>query len=134
MLLSGDLEEPYKFRDGYHGTDFRAAENIVKVGFRPYSNESTDDPFLGPGVYFYEDSELQAQQWARIHLKKKPHLGKRIGVIRSLIYLGECFFVDHPEYSKVIAEIEADLAETGDYVDRLRTIEIIVERLRIDTV
>ena len=48
-----------KIYTGYHGTDIKSAENILKENkFRV-----TKNGWLGTGIYFYENNYIMAKKW-----------------------------------------------------------------------
>ncbi len=46
---------------GYHGTTLEAAKMIAREGFKISSNEYD---WLGDGIYFFQDSQSRAWEWA----------------------------------------------------------------------
>jgi hypothetical protein len=77
---------------GFHGCDKRIGEAVLagKKELRPSEN---DHDWLGHGIYFWENSPLRAQQWARLMADRHGNLSsqpKEPFVIGAVIDLGHC--------------------------------------------
>ena len=81
---------------GFHGTTRRAAEAILRDGFKQSRN-----PFdwLGDGVYFFQESRTRAQMWAEEHAK-----GGEWAVIEADIDLDSCMDLLERPWSELLAE------------------------------
>jgi len=49
--------------DAYHGTDFASACNILRE--KKFRTSTGEHQYLGDGVYFFESSIQEAQNWAK---------------------------------------------------------------------
>lgn len=89
---------------GYHGTSYKAANNIVSNKSFNYSTKNYE--WLGKGVYFYE-LQSKANWWA----KKKTN-GR---VLKCEINVGddELFNLDIPENENLIMTFADELSKIG---------------------
>src|SRR5437879_4037246 len=63
---------------GYHGTSAGGAKKILRNGFRA---SDSDAEWLGRGIYFFEEDEGRARDWAKaIHADAPAVLGAAIDV------------------------------------------------------
>jgi hypothetical protein len=74
---------------GFHGCDKYAAETLIN---NPNTIKISDEPhdWLGHGMYFWENNQARAEQWA---IERQQRKGKNIAdaaVIGSVIQLGYC--------------------------------------------
>ncbi|HVX86804.1 MAG TPA: hypothetical protein VH253_18625 [Phycisphaerae bacterium] len=93
---------------GYHGTRQDRALEIVsgRAGFAPSVNAWD---WLGHGVYFWEYAPQQAWRWA-----KQRYAGEEIGVVASMIRLGNCLDLVDPRNAAELVNRHRRL------VDRIR--------------
>lgn len=97
MSSKPDIPESGDLVIAYHGTSFNAASNILVKGFKPSEGEKQ---WLGLGVYFYQDSQEHAYNWALNVKKLNP---KEIVVLQALIRLGRCLDLLHnPAHSDLL--------------------------------
>jgi len=71
---------------GYHGCDMSVYDKVVHRGELMRGSENDYD-WLGPGVYFWQESEERAWRWAREPWQKEI---KEPAVIQAEISLGYC--------------------------------------------
>ncbi len=88
----------------YHGCDASVAESVIagRDQLRP-SRRGYD--WLGAGIYFWEDSESRAWQWAEEGVRgsriKKP------AVVGAVIQLRECLNLIDPESIEIVRKAHA---------------------------
>ena len=86
---------------GFHGCDESIAEKVINGGCL---KESTNDyDWLGSGIYFWENNEERAWQWAKELSKRSNSSIKTPAVIGAVIDLGYCF--DLCLYLKFMAHV-----------------------------
>jgi len=72
---------------GYHGTSRATAEAVIHSHGRNHLKHSRNDyDWLGQGIYFWENSQRRAEQWAWEHYADQEPV-----VIGAVIQLGTCF-------------------------------------------
>jgi hypothetical protein len=81
---------------GFHGTSKRAAESILRDGFKMSRN---DYDWLGDGAYFFQDAPLHAWDWA------EEHFGDEAAVVGSIIRLENCMDFLDIQWTTVLSEI-----------------------------
>lgn len=108
---------------GFHGTKLRFADSIISDNFKIAEIKSTDNHWLGHGVYFYEDYEL-AEWWAESKAKthrKKYGSDDEASVIKARIIVNNIIDLDNPfelnRFSGYCQEIEADIVKSGTVLD-----------------
>ena len=82
---------------GFHGCD----ESVVRkvVNGEEYLIPSTNDyDWLGNGIYFWENNEARALQWATELSKRKGSSIKKPAVVGAIIDLGYCFDLTDSTY------------------------------------
>lgn len=89
--------------DAYHGTVARSARNICAEGFKSSAGE---DPFLGDGVYFFENGQTYAMGWAR-----KRFSGEVIGVLKSTVNLGKCLDLHDAKHIELVKFVKGKLTK-----------------------
>lgn len=72
---------------GYHGCDQSVAEGLVDGSKRPDPG-SKQHHWLGPGIYFWEESPSRALRWAED--SKKAGRIKQPAVVGAVINMGNC--------------------------------------------
>lgn len=74
---------------GFHGCDKSAAKALLNY---PDTIKISDEPYdwLGHGMYFWENNEDRAWEWARARLRRKGMDEKEAAVIGAVIQLGYC--------------------------------------------
>ncbi len=80
---------------GYHGTSIRAAEAVIRNGFR-LSQNSYD--WLGDGVYFFQDAPSRAWDWANSRHPDEP------AVVGAELRLVDCMDLLDTDWSPVLAD------------------------------
>lgn len=74
---------------GFHGCDVTLAEQVV-LGKTMLKKSDHDYDWLGPGIYFWENNEDRAEQWAKDNSKLKNSSIKTPGVLGAYLDLGNC--------------------------------------------
>ncbi|MFA5207042.1 MAG: hypothetical protein WC708_21800 [Lentisphaeria bacterium] len=85
---------------GYHGCDKTTAERVL-TGVDDLSPGKHEYDWLGKGVYFWEDSEARAWEWAD-ELKVKG-LVKSPAVIGAIIKPGNCLNLVDPQAAAIVS-------------------------------
>lgn len=100
---------------GYHGTSGAVAEVIVHGrGRKPLEPSTKSYDWLGRGIYFWENSQQRAEQWAE---KQHP---RDSAVIGAVIQLGHCLDLLDQRFIDLVGE--AAKAMCGTYRKQGRTI------------
>jgi len=73
---------------GYHGCDQSIANGLVDGSLRPDPG-SHKHHWLGPGVYFWEESPSRAQLWAEATQRQTGKIGNP-AVVGAVINMGNC--------------------------------------------
>ena len=107
--------------NAYHGTSTTAAKNILTDGFRAGTNPAL---WLGVGVYFYENSLVDAYWYARRHHNLR-HL--QIAVLRARIYYGVSLDVTSPSAQRMLRAARDYLLTKQDTATLPQAIDYIVE-------
>lgn len=83
---------------GYHGCDKKVCDNIITGGTFKKSVNAYD--WLGNGVYFWENDEIRALEWA----KEQANRGKieTPAVVGAIIDLGNCLDFTERESIKLL--------------------------------
>lgn len=71
---------------GFHGSDDTIAEKVLQGKFDLKNSENAYD-WLGPGIYFWENSPERALKWAKENARRG---GVKPAVIGAVIDLGFC--------------------------------------------
>jgi hypothetical protein len=95
-------QEPDRIVIGYHGTQAEQAHLIVaqqqmKPSCNPYD-------WLGDGIYFWEESQKRAWQWA---CDRFP--GEAIGVVKAPIRLGTCVNLPSQDFDSLLQQAYAEI-------------------------
>lgn len=74
---------------GFHGCDKHAAETLIN---NPNTIKISEEPhdWLGHGMYFWENNQERAEQWAIERQKRKGYNVADAAVIGAVIQLGYC--------------------------------------------
>lgn len=96
-MTRGTLPPP---ATAYHGTNALAAERIQSEGFKQSRNKFD---WLGAGIYFFQDSERRAMDWAR-----KVHSSDPV-VIRAEIDLDGCMDLLDPTWFSILPEAHEEV-------------------------
>lgn len=84
---------------GFHGCD-QSVVDIVIAGKETLLASTNDYDWLGSGIYFWENNEERAMEWA-VELSKRPGSSvKQPAVIGAIIDLGYCFDLTDTAYLK----------------------------------
>ena len=100
---------------GFHGCDKSVVDKVI-LGKTDLIASTNDYDWLGSGIYFWENNEERAWQWARDLAKRKKSQVQEPAVIGALIDLGYCF----------------DLTDSF-YLQELKTSYKVLEELYTDT-
>lgn len=82
---------------GFHGCD-RTVVDAVIAGKAELRASTNDYDWLGNGIYFWENNEERAWQWANDLAKRKNSQVKNPAVIGAIIDLGYCFDLTDSSY------------------------------------
>lgn len=74
---------------GYHGLDESIGRRIIAGEDQLFPSENDYD-WLGHGIYFWENSLVRAQQWAKKQSQRKDTSVKKPFAIGATIDLGNC--------------------------------------------
>lgn len=75
---------------GFHGCDESVVRKVVN-GEEDLIPSTNDYDWLGNGIYFWENNEARALQWATELSKRKGSSIKKPAVVGAIIDLGYCF-------------------------------------------
>ncbi len=99
---------------GFHGCDKSVADSVV-AGKTELLASTNDYDWLGSGIYFWENNEERAWQWANELAKRKSSQIQTPAVVGAVIDLGYCFDLTDSFYLKelkvsysVLKELYAD--------------------------
>lgn len=84
---------------GFHGCD-KSVVNKVITGQEELRASKNDYDWLGHGIYFWENNEERALEWAIQLANNKYHSVKDPAVIGAIIDLGYCFDLTDNHYLK----------------------------------
>jgi len=105
---------------GFHGCDESVGERILSGEEHLTASENVYD-WLGSGIYFWENSQKRALQWAN-HIKNHPSVFKtqitKPFVVGAIIDLGRC--LDLTEASS-IERLKGSFADLKKMMDRAGT-------------
>ena len=82
---------------GFHGCDQSIAQKVV-TGEERLLASTNDYDWLGNGIYFWENNEARALQWAQELSKRKNTSIKNPAVIGAVIDLGYCLDLTDSTY------------------------------------
>lgn len=82
---------------GFHGCDQSIAQKVV-TGEESLLASTNDYDWLGNGIYFWENNEARALQWAQELSKRKNTSIKNPAVIGAVIDLGYCLDLTDSTY------------------------------------
>lgn len=84
---------------GFHGCDQSVVDKVI-AGKENLLASNNDYDWLGSGIYFWENNEERAMEWA-VELSKRPGSSiKQPAVIGAIIDLGYCFDLTDTAYLK----------------------------------
>ena len=84
---------------GFHGCDQSVVDKVI-AGKENLLASNNDYDWLGSGIYFWENNEERALEWA-VELSKRPGSSvKQPAVIGAIIDLGYCFDLTDTAYLK----------------------------------
>ena len=84
---------------GFHGCDQSVVDKVI-AGKENLIASTNDYDWLGSGIYFWENNEERAMEWA-VELSKRPGSSvKQPAVIGAIIDLGYCFDLTDTAYLK----------------------------------
>ena len=82
---------------GFHGCDKSVVEAVI-AGKTELLASTNDYDWLGSGIYFWENNEERAWQWARQLAKRKNSQVEDPAVVGAIIDLGYCFDLTDSTY------------------------------------
>lgn len=82
---------------GFHGCDKSVVEAVI-AGKTELLASTNDYDWLGSGIYFWENNEERAWQWARQLAKRKNSHVEEPAVVGAIIDLGYCFDLTDSTY------------------------------------
>ena len=82
---------------GFHGCDKTVVDAVV-AGKTDLLSSTNDYDWLGNGIYFWENNEERAWQWAKDLAKRKNSQIKEPAVVGAIIDLGYCFDLTDSTY------------------------------------
>ena len=82
---------------GFHGCDESVVRKVVS-GEEDLIPSTNDYDWLGNGIYFWENNEARALQWATELSKRKGSSIKKPAVVGAIIDLGYCFDLTDSTY------------------------------------
>ena len=82
---------------GFHGCDKSVVDAVV-AGKTDLLSSTNDYDWLGNGIYFWENNEERAWQWAKDLAKRKNSQIKEPAVVGAIIDLGYCFDLTDSTY------------------------------------
>ena len=88
---------------GFHGCDESVVRKVVN-GEENLIASTNDYDWLGNGIYFWENNEARAMQWAIELAKRKSSSVKTPAVIGAVIDLGYCFDLTDSNYLQELKE------------------------------
>jgi hypothetical protein len=94
---------------GYHGTSANVADDLVNG--KPFKESTSDNEWLGAGIYFWEYAPKQAWWWAKKACKKVGNTATP-AVVGAVIRLGNCLDLLDPENIKVLQHSMAKMVES----------------------
>ena len=89
---------------GFHGCDKSVVDAVV-AGKTDLLSSTNGYDWLGNGIYFWENNEERAWQWAKDLAKRKNSQIKEPAVVGAIIDLGYCFDLTDSTY---LQELKAD--------------------------
>lgn len=88
---------------GFHGCDKSVVEKVL-AGEENLLASTNDYDWLGNGIYFWENNETRALQFAQELVKRKSSSVKNPAVIGAIIDLGYCFDLTDSIYLNELRE------------------------------
>ena len=98
---------------GFHGCDESVVRKVVN-GDENLIASKNDYDWLGNGIYFWENNEARAMQWAVELSKRKGSSVKKPAVIGAIIDLGYCFDLTDSAYLQELKEAYEIFVEICD--------------------
>lgn len=96
---------------GFHGCDQSVVDKVIK-GEDNLIASTNDYDWLGHGVYFWENNETRALQYAYDMLKRKSSSVKKPAIIGAVIDLGYCMDLTDSLYLDELKEAYTTLVDT----------------------
>ncbi len=95
---------------GFHGCDASVVRKVVN-GEEDLIPSTNDYDWLGNGIYFWENNEARALQWATELSKRKGSSIKKPAVVGAIIDLGYCFDLTDSTYLQELKDAYDILVE-----------------------
>ena len=102
---------------GFHGCDQSVVEKVI-AGKTELLASTNDYDWLGSGIYFWENNEERAWQWATELSKRSNSSIKTPAVIGAVIDLGYCFDLTDSSYLQELKNAYDVLKETCHNLDK----------------
>lgn len=98
---------------GFHGCDQSTVDKVVS-GEEHLKASENDYDWLGHGIYFWENNEIRALEWAKELSQRKNSSIKNPAVIGAVIDLGHCFDLTDSAYLKELKSTYDLLVEVSE--------------------
>lgn len=95
---------------GFHGCDMSVVDRVV-AGKDSLTASTNDYDWLGNGIYFWENNEERALEWAKELSRRGNSSIKHPAVIGAIIDLGYCFDLTDSAYLKELSKTYDVLVE-----------------------
>ncbi len=116
--------------EAYHGTDYKSALVIKeKQEFRPSMDRNC---YLGEGVYFFENSQMHAKEWAKEKKTESKKYG--YGILQARVRLGRCLDLNNIEHKMSIRHMATKLKSSGLEINDALVLNTLANLHSIDTV
>lgn len=102
---------------GFHGCDQSVVDAVV-AGKTELFASINDYDWLGNGIYFWENNEERAWQWATECAKRKNSTIKTPSVVGAIIDLGYCFDLTDSSYLKELRNAYDIFKETCKNINK----------------
>ena len=102
---------------GFHGCNRSVVEKVI-AGKIELIASTNDYDWLGSGIYFWENNEERAWQWAKELSKRSNSSIKTPAVIGAVIDLGYCFDLTDSSYLQELKNAYDVLKETCHNLDK----------------
>ena len=95
---------------GFHGCDQSVVEAVI-AGKTELLASTNDYDWLGNGIYFWENNEERAWQWAKDLAKRRNSQIKEPAVVGAIIDLGYCFDLTDSAYLQELKDAYESMVE-----------------------
>lgn len=98
---------------GFHGCD-QSVVDMVVTGKEGLVASTNDYDWLGNGIYFWENNERRAMEWAVQFSKRENSKIKTPAVVGAIIDLGYCLDLTSSDYLKELKKTYELLVEISE--------------------